>query len=159
MSCDIAALGPSSELRAWTVSLVQSSDPGQFGVDKSNTTTEIRRLLDIHNSSDTGPEIELWGIVDGVGYSENKSGTINRMLKSFHQFFQVKSAYKAALAAHALGIGHIDAILFDRSFYDDRTIEQMSRYIPTDVMVLSEEPSASPWHRLDAGKAAIFRDI
>lgn len=155
-SCDIAGLDRAGNLRAWVVSLVQSSDPGQFGVDKSNTTTTIRRRLDQYNNQGGHPSIELWGVVDGVGYSENKSGTIDRMLASFHDFFQTKTAYKAALAAHRIGIGHVDAIHFDQQFYDNRTIEQMSRYVPSDVEIVQKQPQNDSWKSFHAGRATLF---
>jgi hypothetical protein len=159
MSSDIAVLGSAGELRAWVVGLVQSSDPGQFGVDKSNTTQQIRARIDRANQEQKS-RLELWGIVDGVGYSENKAGTINPMLQSFHQFFQVKSAYKAALAAHRLGLGRINGVYFDvDSFYTNKTKNQMiERYVPEDVQILdSEQRPDSSWHRMTAGYATIFR--
>lgn len=156
-SCDIAVNDATGVLQAWVVSLVQSSDPGQFGVDKSETTSTIRRLLEASNAR-LGRYVELWGIVDGVGYAENKSGTINRMLASFHEFFQVKSAYKAALAAHRLGIGRISAIRFDGEFYSPNSALQMvEAYVPSDVSVLRNSEEAAPsWRSLRAGMATIY---
>jgi hypothetical protein len=158
MSCDLAVLDADGNLRAWVVGLVQSSDPGQFGVDKSATTQLIRQRLDESNST-SGRRIELWGIVDGVGYSENKSGTIDRMLQAFHQFIQVKSAYKAALVAHALGVGDIEAIWFDPDHYSSKTKAQMiERYVASDISVLEAPSDADPsWKQCQAGWAVIFR--
>lgn len=156
-SCDIAVNDVTGVLQAWVVSLVQSSDPGQFGVDKSETTSTIRRLLEASNDK-LVRHVELWGIVDGVGYAENKAGTINRMLASFHDFFQVKSAYKAALAAHRLGIGHISAIRFDSEFYSSNAASQMAEaYVPSDVTVLESGDKPTPsWRSLRAGMATIY---
>ncbi|MEV5442614.1 hypothetical protein AB0N23_08745 [Streptomyces sp. NPDC052644] len=156
-SCDIAVNDATGVLQAWVVSLVQSSDPGQFGVDKSETTSTIRRLLEASNEK-LGRHVELWGIVDGVGYAENKAGTINRMLASFHEFFQVKSAYKAALAAHRLGIGRISAIRFDSEFYSSNAAAQMAEaYVPSEVTVLEGGDKPRPsWSALKAGMATIY---
>jgi hypothetical protein len=117
-SFDLVILDGQGNTRVGIQGLVQSSDPGQFGVNKFNETREIRRAMDAFNI--TVPQdrtVQLWGIVDGVGYSENKNGTINNMLRTFHTFVQISSLYKAALALHAIGLCSIKAIKFNSDYY------------------------------------------
>jgi len=97
-------------------SLIHTSDPGQYGVNKSDETVQIKRDLMRANSSDSGIR-ELWGLVDGVGFSENKSNTIDKMLIEFDQFIQVKTLYKAALRLHSLNLIQVKAIIFAPEVY------------------------------------------
>jgi hypothetical protein len=157
-SFDIVLTDKGGALRAFVQGLVQSSDPGQFGVNKSNETVEIRRALDEYNKTNANqPRVEVWGIVDGVGYSENKEGTVNKMLTAFHEFFQMKSLYKVGLAAHRLGLCSIKAIKFNDDFYTAAAISHMSRYVPPGVTILSANSSApAATTELVAGKASLF---
>jgi len=78
------------------------------------------------------------------------------MLNSFHYFIQVKSAYKAALRAHALGLTTIHGISFDMTFYSEMTCQQMiDRYVPHDVRIFdaSAPSNLSP---IDAGAATLW---
>jgi hypothetical protein len=153
-SSDIVILDSSGMPRVCIMSLVQSSDPGQFGVNKSDEIVTLRRLIDEHNETDPNP-LQLWGLVDGVGYSENKAGTVEKMLEYFHYFVQVKSTYKAALKAHELGLTSVKGISFDSTFYSERTKQQMvERYVPSGVQVVRDNlPGARP---VSAGKATIW---
>ncbi len=138
-SVDIVLPRDGGSVAVCIMGLVQSSDPGQFGVNKSDEIVTLRQEIDAWNETSGAPPIELWGLVDGVGYSENKAGTVDKMLRSFHYFVQVKSVYKAALRAHTLGLAKIAGISFDMAFYTDRTRDQMrERYVPEDVPLIND---------------------
>jgi len=156
-SFDVLVADGKGNIAVCVQGLVQSSDPGQFGVDKSNQTVEIRKLIDRFNARSSGRSVQLWGVVDGVGYSENKEGTINKMLSAFHVFVQMRSLYKVGLALHELGLCSVKAILFDRTFYSESALQQMCRYVPEDVEVLAVGalPNAA-FQRVTLGCATLF---
>ena len=139
-------------------SLIHTSDPGQFGVDKSNESVDISKQFDYWNTRN-GPDasVELWGLVDGVGYSENKKDTINKLLQNFNFFMQIKTLYKAALRLHVLGLINVKAICFSQ-YYNDEDIAAIERiYLPKDVSLLSKlEDAHEAWTSIDAGEATIF---
>ncbi len=153
LSFDLVILDAQGLVSVCVQGLIQSSDPGQFGVDKSNQTVLIRRRINEFNER-SSRNVELWGIVDGVGYSENKEGTINKMLREFHEFIQIKSLYKAALGLHRLGLCSLKAIQFH---YPPQIEAQMMRYVPKGVAVLSTDGIVKPaWRAMNAGHATIF---
>lgn len=156
-SSDIAVLNESNNVRVALMGLVQSSDPGQFGVNKSDEIVQLRAAIDAYNGERVDG-LELWGLVDGVGYSENKVGTINKMLRNFHYFVQNKSAYKAPLRAHALGLCEIAAISFDDNFYSPLTKRQMTDlYVPNDVNVVDSNENPPPGCKaVLAGEATLW---
>lgn len=154
-SSDITIVDENQELQVAVMGLVQSSDPGQFGVNKSDEIVQLRRSIDEFNV-DQGRSLELWGLVDGVGYSENKAGTIDKMLANFHYFVQHNSAYKAPLRAHELGLARVAAISFNSDFYSERTQAQMQDlYVPEDVRTI--EPEVNQGLRpIPAGMATVW---
>ncbi|WP_456322949.1 hypothetical protein [Hydrogenimonas sp.] len=101
---------------AFVQSLIHTSDPGQYGVNKSDETVTIKRELEEYNNQ-YGYNKELWGIVDGVGFAENKKGTIDKMLDEFDTFIQLNSIYKAGLKLHKLGLIKIKDIVFNNNIY------------------------------------------
>lgn len=137
-SFDLLVLNDADEVVVCMQGLVQSSDPGQFGVNKSDETLRIRERIDQFNAA-TGRSVQLWSIVDGVGYSENKEGTINKLLPLADTFVQMKSLYKVALKLHQLGLATVKAIRFDMDFYSEDTAAEMAaKYVPQGVAVLGE---------------------
>jgi hypothetical protein len=60
-----------NETRIFIQSLIHTSDPGQYGVNKSDETVQIKQDLTKYNSKNSESK-ELWGLVDGVGFCENK---------------------------------------------------------------------------------------
>ncbi len=156
LSFDLLILDSRSEVRVCVQSLVQSSDPGQFGVEKAKDTRNARSAVDSFDQAHGGDgRVELWGLLDGVGYSENKNGTINRLLGDVHEFIQLKTLYKAALALHRLGLARIAAIEFDPGFYRAETMAAMGRYVPGDVAIVApgDEVDRRP---VPAGCATIY---
>ncbi len=118
---------------AYIQSLIHTSDPGQYGVNKSDETILIKQELTSVNHK-TKETRELWGLVDGVGFTENKTNTIDKMLEEFDTFLQLKSIYKSALRLHKLGLIKVSAICFDSSFYsEDEAKEMFDKYGSIDI--------------------------
>ncbi|MFJ3392313.1 hypothetical protein [Leifsonia aquatica] len=137
ISADIVVSDADGDVRIMVMGLVQSSDPGQFGVDKAATNRAIRTRLDAYRAQ-TGRSVEIWGIVDGIGYAENPPRTVYAMLESFDYFVQHNSAYKAVLGAARLGLCHVEAIRYDSSFYTLETANQMHAKYGAGVPMLTE---------------------
>lgn len=141
--------------RVFIQSLIHTSDPGQYGVNKSDETVQIKRDLDKHNV--VAPvKKELWGLVDGVGFSENKKDTIDKMLAQFDCFIQLKTLYKAGLQLHKLGIVKIKAIRFDEEYYSRDMIRDLfAKYGSVDIQLLSKNEPL-PGKAILAGKAILI---
>lgn len=143
--------------RVCVLGLVHSSDPGEYGARKAATTIDIHQHISRYNDRMGAHEVDLWGLVDGVGYSENKAGTINVMLPHFDTFIQLNSLYKAALRLHAIGACHIRTIRFDEDHYAGECLRQMiAKYVtPLNVPVLTVgDPDPSP--PIAAGWAKVY---
>jgi hypothetical protein len=112
---------------AFVQSLIHTSDPGQYGVNKSDETVTIKRELEEYNNQ-YGSNKELWGIVDGVGFAENKRGTIDKMLDEFDTFIQLNSVYKAGLKLHQQGLIIITDIIFHDIYTRDEAILMFQKY-------------------------------
>ena len=154
-SFDVIIKNNEGKLVVFTQGLIHTSDPGQYGVNKSGETILVRQSLNNYNASNNS-HCELWGLVDGVGFVENPDNTIFKMLPAFDNFVQLKSLYKAALRLHKLGIVQVKAIRFDPAFYtQDDAMEMFNKYGSHDIVVLSsdEEPDMKKIH---AGKAWIY---
>ena len=98
-SFDIIIKDLQGQLRIFTQGLIHTSDPGQYGVNKSGETIQVKSGMTTFNQT-TQRELELWGLVDGVGFIENPDNTVFKMLPAFDTFVQLKSLYKAALRLH-----------------------------------------------------------
>lgn len=116
-------------------SLIHTSDPGQYGVNKSDETVQIKQDINDYNRKNSSKR-ELWGLVDGVGFCENKKDTIDKMLTEFDCFIQLKTLYKAGLQLHKLGMVKIKGIKFDDSSYTQEMIRDMfTKYGCDDIKV------------------------
>lgn len=139
-------------------SLIHTSDPGQYGVDKSNETVVIANLISEWNTQHKYESpVELWGLVDGVGFSENKSDTINKLLKHFDYFVQLHTLYKGPLRLHILGQITVKGVRFSE-YYDTEDIGAIrDLYIPKEVEVLTDEDKIpTDWTPLNCGEAVIY---
>ena len=156
-SSDLVILDHNNKPTVSVVGLIHTSDPGQFGVDKANTVRAIRSKIDEFNArKPVLRHMELWGLVDGVGYSENKNGTINAMLPYFSNFVQVKTLWKAALRLHSLGLCRIEGIMFNYGFYQNiEILEHMYTYVPKDVGIYDVEPQQYS-RKYQLGTATLF---
>ncbi len=120
-------------------SLIHTSDPGQYGVNKSDETVQIKKDIDFYNSKNSIKK-ELWGLVDGVGFCENKKDTIDKMLGEFDCFIQLKTLYKAGLRLHKLGVVKIKGIIFDESVYTNEMITEIfNKYGSSEIKILTEK--------------------
>lgn len=141
--------------RVFIQSLIHTSDPGQYGVNKSDETVQIKRDLDKH-SKNAKVKKELWGLVDGVGFSENKRDTIDKMLAEFDCFIQLKTLYKAGLQLHKLGMVKIKAICFDDEYYSPEMARELfDKYGSPDIKLLSKNESYQGT-AISAGKAVLI---
>ena len=145
------------DLRIFIQSLIHTSDPGQYGVNKSDETVTIKKELDIYNEKHDDNK-ELWGLVDGVGFCENKKDTINKMLDEFDNFMQLKSLYKAGLRLHELDLVKIKAIRFDDSFYCKEDINALYDKYSCDgiELVFTEDEGLKLGKEISAGKAWLY---
>lgn len=142
-------------LRVFVQGLIHSSDPGQYGVNKSGETVLVKTGLTNHNA--TSPvKKELWGLVDGVGFIENPEKTIFKMLGQFDTFVQLKSLYKAGLKLHKLGIVRIKAIRFDMTFYSKQEADEMFELYGSDDIIKITDNSIPEGKEVPAGKAWIY---
>lgn len=142
-------------LRVFVQGLIHSSDPGQYGVNKSGETVSVKKGLVLHN--ETSPtKKELWGLVDGVGFIENPENTIFKMLQQFDTFVQLKSLYKAGLKLHKLGIVKIKAIRFDMDFYTENEADEMFELYGSDDIIKVTDNSIPAGREVQAGKAWLY---
>lgn len=135
-------------------SLIHTSDPGQYGVNKSDETTLIKEDLDESNAQNKTQK-ELWGLVDGVGFSENKKDTIDKMLVCFDCFIQLKTIYKAALRLHEIGMYNLKGIAYNDVLYDNKEWKHMHEKYGSTVPVVSYEKAISQKH-IPAGAALLL---
>jgi len=134
--------------------LIHTSDPGQYGVNKSDETVQIKSDLDKHNQKNNTQK-ELWGLVDGVGFSENKKDTIDKMLTKFDCFVQLKSLFKAGLRLHKLNLVEIKGIRFDSNFYTPHEINEMfSKYGSEEIKLVTTKIANTK--EIQAGKAWLY---
>jgi hypothetical protein len=140
---------------AFLQSLIHTSDPGQYGVNKSDETVQVKRDL-IKSNQKYKTQKQHWGLVDGVGFSENKKDTIDKMLTEFDCFIQLKSLYKAGLQLHKLGLVRIKAIRFHIDFYTPAEAQAMfDKYGSADIQCVIEN-SIPQGREIEAGKAWLY---
>lgn len=147
-----------NKVRIAIQSLIHTSDPGQYGVDKSNETVIIAGGVNKW-MTESGKEhpVELWGLVDGVGFCENKNKTINKLIANFDHFIQLKTLYKAPLRLNTLGIVNVKGIHFS-GYYNDEDIESIVElYVDKEIKVIKKADDIEPgWRKVNAGEACIF---
>lgn len=124
-SFDLVIKSADGKIRVLVQSLVHTSDPGQYGVNKSDETIEIKKEIKKYNSSHKPEEqVYLLGSVDGVGFSENPANTIAKMLNAFDDFFQMHTLFKIPLFLQKIGmIDHVEGIVFDKNYFEDDVIK------------------------------------
>lgn len=157
LSVDLLMLDSTKIVRGCMQGLIQSSDPGQFGVNKSDETLQIRCNVDAFNAAHIDRQIQYWGLVDGVGYCENKTGTLNKMLRHFHRFVQIKSLYKVGLGMHEMGLCTVRGIHFNPGFYSRLMRAQMiDKYVSRDIPVIDDPGDVGSLHPIAGGHATLF---
>lgn len=141
---------------AFLQGLIHTSDPGQYGVNKSDETVQVKRDLTASNQN-YNTQKQHWGLVDGVGFSENKKDTIDKMLSEFDCFVQLKSIYKAGLQLHKLGLVKIKAIRFDMNFYTKQeSLAMYKKYGSKDIQCFTTNGMPKKWTEIEAGKAWLY---
>ena len=153
---DLIILDQTNTPRIYVQSLIHTSDPGQYGVNKSDETVAIKRALTSSNFNfETNKQ--LWGILDGVGFAENKVGTIDKLINEMDCFVQMKTLYKAALALHKLQLVKLKAIVFDNEFYTNEQIKMLfHKYGSADIELLATVPTSGSLIPVKAGKAIVY---
>lgn len=140
---------------AFLQGLIHTSDPGQYGVNKSDETIQVKRDL-VKSNQKYNTQKQHWGLVDGVGFSENKKDTIDKMLSEFDCFIQLKSLYKTGLQLHKLGLTQIKAIRFDMSFYNPAEAQAMfDKYGSTNIQCITNQ-TIPKGKEIEAGKAWLY---
>ncbi len=161
-SFDIVVLDSKGRVRVAIQSLVHTSDPGQYGVNKSAETVDIVNEFAAANEirKNKGlPPVEIWALLDGVGFSENKPKTLNKMIDVVHHFLQLHTLYKAPLRLHQLGLLKVSAIQFSRQYTRDDVAAIVEKYVPKDVLVIADKAQAqSDWYPVTAGRAIIYTE-
>ncbi len=155
-STDLVVLDESGSPKIFVVGLIHTSDPGQFGVDKSNTVVSIRHSIEQHNRTNDR-KVHLFGLVDGVGYSENKAGIIEKMIPEFHCTLQNHSIYKAGLYLHKIGMARIASIAFDPDFYTEQAKQYMLKeHVSADISEVNWGTEIPHTKAIIAGKAVLY---
>ena len=146
-----------ANVRVAIQSLIHTSDPGQYGVNKSDETVAVAEHIKASNQKRAGKvPLELWGLVDGVGFSENKADTINKMLRHFDCFVQLNTLYKAPLRLHQLGLCCVRGIAFSERYSTADVAAIKAKYVPSDVKVVGAGKAPSSWTEIPAGHANVF---
>ena len=146
-----------NDIRILIQSLIHSSDPGQYGVNKSDETIEISKRIANYNRSSGKAPVYLLGSVDGVGFCENPNGTIVKMLDAFDDFFQMHTLFKIPLFLQKVGlIDNILGISFDTKCVGEIAAAHFNEaYMkPWGVKDLTGSDLSS-YKTLEAGKATV----
>ncbi|MBR3563360.1 MAG: hypothetical protein IKN92_01020 [Clostridia bacterium] len=147
-----------SDIRILIQSLIHSSDPGQYGVNKSDETIDISKRIASYNKSSGKSPVYLLGSVDGVGFSENPNGTIVKMLDVFDGFFQLHTLFKIPMFLQKVGlIDNVHAISFDTNYFDDIAIAHFNDVYmkPLGIIDMTGD-DLSAYKTLEAGKATVI---
>lgn len=142
-SFDLIIKDADGDICALVQSLIHTSDPGQYGVNKSDETVEIKKMIDKYNELHSEKPVYLIGNVDGVGFSENPNGTIAKMLGAFDSFVQINTMFKVGLYMQQIGlISGIRYIVLDDDYFSSETKEYFKqKYIePAGVELVNEIP-------------------
>ena len=145
------------EIRVLIQSLIHSSDPGQYGVNKSDETIDIFKRIASYNETSGKPPVYLLGSVDGVGFSENPNGTIVKMLDAFDDFFQMHTLFKIPLFLQKVGlINNVDGIAFNTEYFEANAIKHFNDVYLTPLGIKDlTGKDLSGIKTLDAGKAVV----
>lgn len=157
-SFDLIIKDERGNIRILVQSLIHSSDPGQYGVNKSDETIDIMKLIKDYNSKNPNKKVYLLGSIDGVGFCENVNGTVAKMINVFDDFFQVHTLFKIAIFLQKEGfINIIEGIFFDKAFFELDAINHFeNKYLnPIGLKNITNINSVPNSKCLKAGKATI----
>lgn len=142
-SFDLIIKDAAGDIRALVQSLIHTSDPGQYGVNKSDETVDIKNLIDKYNENHPEKPVYLIGNVDGVGFSENPNGTIAKMLDAFDSFVQTNTMFKASLYMQQIGLtSGVQYIMLDDDYFSAEAKEYFNQkyIVPAGVTLIDELP-------------------
>ena len=157
-SFDLIINEDDSRIRVLIQSLIHSSDPGQYGVNKSDETIDIYKRIRTYNKINIDHQVYLLGSVDGVGFSENPNGTIVKMLDVFDDFFQMHTLFKIPVFLQKIGmINNIKGIAFDTDYFDDYAIDHfVNTYLTPAGVANMTGQTLSGSGTIEAGKAIVI---
>jgi len=155
-SYDLVILDSNNKIRICVISLIHTSNPGQYGKDKINKTPRYKEEFAKYNSKNYDKKI-LCALVDGTGFSMSK-GNLDNILDNVEHFFQINTLYKIGLLLHKFGLCKIEAIMLDRTFYSDAEILDIKeKYMNDDIVLIEKEDQINPkWKKIQAGKGILF---
>lgn len=137
-SFDLIVNDNNSHIKVLIQSLIHSSDPGQYGVNKSDETIDIQKRIHAYNQLHPKHQVYLLGSVDGVGFSENPNGTIIKMLDVFDDFFQMHTLFKIPVFLQKIGmINNIKGIVFDTQYFGKNAIKHFVDTYLTPAKILN----------------------
>lgn len=157
-SFDLVIKSNDSKIRVLVQSLIHTSDPGQYGVNKSDETVDIYKRICEYNKCNPNNKVYLLGSVDGVGFSENPNGTIVKMLDAFDDFFQMHTLFKIPIFLQKIGmINNIKGVSFDTNYFDNDSIDHFvnTYLIPANIENMTNY-NISALNTIKAGKAIII---
>lgn len=157
-SFDLIIKDADGDIRALVQSLIHTSDPGQYGVNKSDETVDIKKLIDKYNETHPEKPVYLIGNVDGVGFSENPHRTIEKMLDAFDSFVQINTMFKASLYMQQLGLtSGVRYIMLDDDYFSSEMKEYFNRkYIEPAGVTLVDKLPCSYEKSVRAGRALLI---
>lgn len=156
-SFDIIIKDKNDNIRVLVQSLIHSSDPGQYGVDKSNETIAIKNLIDKYNAEHPNmPKVYLWGSVDGVGFIENPNGTIIKMINYFDMFVQINTTFKIGIELHKIGLfDNLKGVYFDEEYFDDEMILHFKNSLEKAGLALIDRKDLKNYSCIPCGKGIL----
>lgn len=156
-SFDLIITDNNSEIKVLIQSLIHSSDPGQYGVNKSDETIDIMKRISAYNALNYN-RVYLLGSVDGVGFCENQNGTIVKMLDAFDDFFQMHTLFKIPVFLQRIHlINNVLGISFDTRYFSGYAIEHFrTTYLnPAGITDMTGQ-CYSGYRYINAGKAVVI---
>lgn len=153
-SFDIIILDSDNNIRILVQSLIHSSDPWQYGVDKSNETVVIKNLIDKYNDSNPSkPHVYLLESVDGVGFIENPNGTIIKMLNYFDEFVQINTTFKIGIFLYSIGLmPDLKGVYLDDTFFDEELLSYFASIIQNVGLKVVDKSDIDNYTCFSAGK-------
>ncbi|NHN43514.1 hypothetical protein G9C85_17995 [Halorubellus sp. JP-L1] len=154
-SYDLLVDDDNGNTRAGLISLFHTSNPGQFGVDKTAKTANYLQSIESYNKTvSNGEDCELWSFCDGAGFAMNNKALRN-VLGSVDDWVQIKSVWKLALSLNRRDICNVEAIAFNQDFYSDDELDQLERSL-SSVDVVNEGRVDSSLREVEAGEAVLY---
>lgn len=156
-SFDIIVKDKNDNIRVLVQSLIHSSDPGQYGVNKSNETIAIKNLIDKYNlKHPNNPKVYLWGSVDGVGFIENPNETIIKMINYFDMFVQINTAFKIGIELHRIGLfDELKGVYLDEEFFDEEMISHFKNILKKSNLELVNKENLGNYRCIPCGKGIL----